>query len=131
MLVAAVAMMGSFLVTWSNSTFAAQRVNIANSTDSKVNLIREGFIVEDVWFFCEPGICGTRYANVTLRNTGDVAIRFSHIYINNTQVWNAGQTVAAGTVAEIKVQTNWGTKDSQSIWIKTLRGSEVKQVWKS
>jgi hypothetical protein len=128
MMVAAVAIMGSFLLTLSNSNFAIQRGQISNATDTKVNQIRESFVIEDVWF---NDVAGTKYANVTLRNTGDVAVRISHIYINNTQVWNTGQIMAADTVAEIRVQTNWTANDPQSIWVKSQRGTEVKQVWRS
>lgn len=126
MLVAAVGIMGSFLVTWSNSSFNAQQVKIANQTDSKINLIRESFVVEDVWFYTQ----GVEKMNVTIRNTGDVAIKISHIYINNTQVWNAGQTINATKVAEISFNKDWNVGSPQAIWVKTLRGSEVKQVWK-
>jgi hypothetical protein len=127
MLVAAVAIMGSFLVTWSNSSFTAQRVAIANQTDTKINLIRESFVIEDVWFYTQ----GVQKMNVTLRNTGDVAIKVTHIYINNTQVWTGSQAVNATKVAEISFNKNWNAGSPQSMWVKTLRGSEVKQVWKS
>jgi hypothetical protein len=129
MMVAAVAIMGSFLLTLSNSNFAIQRGQISNATDTKVNQIRESFVIEDVWFNTIAN--GTKYANVTLRNTGDVAVRISHIYINNTQVWNTGQIVAADSVVEIRVKSNWGSNDAQSIWVKSQRGTEVKQVWRS
>jgi hypothetical protein len=128
MMVAAVAIMGSFLLTLSNSNFAIQRGQISNATDTKVNQIRESFVIEDVWF---NTVSSVKYANVTLRNTGDVAVRISHIYINNTQVWNTGQIMAADSVVEIRVQTNWGSNDAQSIWVKSQRGTEVKQVWRS
>jgi hypothetical protein len=119
--------MGTFLVTWSNLTFAAQQGAVANQTSSRINLIKEDFVVEDVWFYTQGG----SYANVTIRNTGDVAVTVSNIYVNNTQYWNAGQVIPIGGVAEIKVQVPWGSDNSQSIWIKTARGAEVKQVWKS
>jgi len=130
MLVSAVAMMGSFLVAWSSSSFGIAQRDISNSTDSKINQIREYFVVEDVWFYTETPP-GTKYANVTVRNTGDVVIRVSHIYINNTQAWNDGQSINATKAATIQVQTDWGSNDLQSIWVKTYRGSEVKQIWKS
>jgi hypothetical protein len=120
--------MGSFLLTLSNSSFAIQRGQIANATDSKVNQIRESFVIEDVWF---NTVSSVKYANVTLRNTGDVAVKISHIYINNTQVWNTGQILTANNVTEIRIQTNWGSNDAQSFWVKSQRGTEVKQVWRS
>ena len=128
MLVAAVGIMGTGLVAWSNSSFSITRQNIANSTDSKINLIRENFVVEDVWFYTQTG---TDYANVTVRNTGDVVIKISNIYVNNTQVWNAGQNINATTSQTIRTTVDWDPDNLQSIWVKTERGAEVKQVWKS
>jgi archaellum component FlaF (FlaF/FlaG flagellin family) len=128
MLVAAVGIMGSGLVAWSNSSFSITKQNIANSTDSKINMIRENFVVEDVWFYTQTG---TDYANVTVRNTGNVVIKISNIYVNNTEVWNAGQNINATKAVTIKTTVDWGPNDLQSVWVKTVRGSEIKQVWKS
>lgn len=127
MLVAAVGIMGSGLVVWSNSSFSIAQQNIANSTDSKINMIRENFVLEDVWFYND----GQDYANVTIRNTGNVAIRISHIYVNNTQVWNMGQIVNATESETIQTSFDWEPDRIQSIWVKTARDSQVKQVWKS
>ena len=128
MLVAAVGIMGSGLVAWSNSSFSITKQNIAKSTDSKINMIKENFVVEDVWFYTQTG---TDYANVTVRNTGNVVIKISNIYVNNTQVWNAGQNINATKTYTIKTTVDWGPNDLQSVWVKTVRGSEIKQVWKS
>jgi hypothetical protein len=121
--------MGSFLVAWSSSSFGIAQRQIANSTDTKINQVRESFVVEDVWF--AQWANGTKYANVTVRNTGDVAIKVSHIYVNNTQAWNAGKTIVQNTAATIQVRTNWGSNHLQSIWVQTYRMAEVKQAWKS
>lgn len=127
MLVAAVGIMGTGLVAWSNSSFSITQRNIANSTDSKINMIRENFVVEDVWFYND----GIDRANVTIRNTGNAVIKVSNIYVNNTQVWNDGQNINATKAVTIKTTVDWGPNDLQSIWVKTARGAEVKQVWKS
>lgn len=128
MLVAAVGIMGSFLLVWSNSSFAISQRNIANSTDSKINMIRENFVVEDVWFYTQSG---TDYANVTVRNSGNVAIKVAHIYVNNTEVWNAGQMINATKAVTIKTTVDWSPNSLQSIWVKTSRDAQVQQVWKS
>ncbi|HLG37632.1 MAG TPA: hypothetical protein VI338_05820 [Nitrososphaera sp.] len=127
MLVAAVGIMGAGLVAWSNSSFSITRQNIANNTDSKINMIRENFVVEDVWFYND----GIDRANVTVRNTGNVMIKISNIYVNNTEVWNAGQNINATKAYTIKTTVDWGSNNLQSVWVKTVRGSEIKQVWKS
>lgn len=130
MMVVAVSIMGTGLITWSNSSFAVQQLNVANQAASRVDLIRESFVVEDVWFY-EP-IPGNKTADITIRNTGDLAITISNIYVNNTQAWTGNQVIPMGSVATITVEDiNWGTGDAQSILVKTARGSDAKQIWKS
>jgi hypothetical protein len=131
MLVAAVSVMGVGILSWSSISFANQQREISNQTDSRINLIAESFIIEDVWFYTETDPPNANYADVTVRNTGDLAIRVSNIYVNNTQAWNIGEDILIGEVATISVQIDWESDRSQSIWVKTERGAEAKQVWKS
>lgn len=127
MLITAVALMGSFLVSWSTSTFSTQQNNISTEVNSRVNKINESFIIEDVWFYID----GSKYANVTIRNTGEVTMNVTHIFVNNTQAWTGGQIVKIGGVEEIKVPTNWGAGKPQNIWVHTKLDSDVKQTWKA
>lgn len=133
MLVAAVSMMGAALMVWSNASFASQQREIADQTTDRINLIAENFIVEDVWFYTNA--TGS-YANVTIRNTGNLAITISNIYINHTEAWNDGEIIVIDDVATIDVPkvdlgVPWEADRLQSIWVVTERGSEIKQVWKS
>lgn len=125
LLVTAVSIMGTGLVAWSNSSFAAQQLNVANQAADRIDLIRESFVVEDVWFY-EPN-----KADITIRNTGDLAITISNIYVNNSQAWSGNQVIPMESVATITIDIDWGTGDAQSIMVKTARGSDVKQIWKS
>jgi hypothetical protein len=126
MLVAATGVIGSALVAWSNSSFAIQYLNISNSTNSRINLVRESYVLEDVWFYSPTK------ADVTIRNTGDLAITVSRIYLNNTQAWSGNQVIPIGTSSRIIVNNvNWGAGDPQSILVTTARGGQVKQMWKS
>lgn len=127
-LVVAVGIIGAYLVTWSNSTFALQQATIANQTASRINLIKENFVVEDVWFYNSGG----KKADVTIRNNGDLALTISKIYVNNTQVWTGSEVISKDSISKVTaIPLNWGSGDAQSVWIKTTRGSEVKQLWKS
>jgi hypothetical protein len=131
LLVVATGVIGSALAAWSNSSFAIQSSQISNQTASRINLVKESFVLEDVWFYTkQPG--SVHSANVTIRNTGDLAITVSKIYVNNTQVWSGSQTIAIDSVATIKdVPVSWHSNDMQSVWIHTARGTDVKQAWKS
>lgn len=128
MLVSAVSLMGAFMVSWSSSTFASKQLNISKSVDDRVNQIKENFVLEDVWFYSNST---SSYAKVTVRNTGDISISISNIYLNNTQVWTGHQTVAKTDIQSITFQSSWGAGKTQTVWIKTERGGEAKQSWKA
>jgi hypothetical protein len=135
-MVVATGVIGSALAAWSNSSFAMQSLQISNQTASRINLVKESFVLEDVWFYTNPPSTPptNAYANVTIRNTGDLAITVSKIYINNTQVWPSSsttQTIPVGGIATIKAPVAWKNGDLQSVWIHTARGTDVKQAWKS
>jgi hypothetical protein len=127
MLVAATSAIGAGLMQWSSISFATQQQLISNQTDSRINLIAESFVIEDVWFHTDTD----KYADVTVRNTGDLAIRISNIYVNNTEVWDDGRDILIGEVGTITVPVDWDDGHSQSIWVRTERGADAKQVWKS
>jgi archaellum component FlaF (FlaF/FlaG flagellin family) len=128
MLVSAVSLMGAFMVSWSSSNFTVQKLNIARAVDERVNQISESYIVEDVWFFSNAT---NSYAKVTLRNTGDVAAKITHVYVNNTQAWSGSKLLTHEGILSITFQSSWGAGKSQDVWVKTERGSEIKQVWRS
>jgi archaellum component FlaF (FlaF/FlaG flagellin family) len=127
LLVTAVSIMGTGLVAWSNSNLAVQQLNISNQAANRIDLIRESFVIEDVWFYDS----GTKKADVTIRNTGDLAITISKIYLNNSQTWTGDQVITSGNVTIITMNTSWQSGNAQSIWVVTERGSEAKQTWKS
>jgi hypothetical protein len=123
-------MMGAFLVSWSNASFALQRLDIATETSDRINQVKESFVIEDVWFF-QNSTAPNDYANITIRNTGDLAITIDSIYVNNTLVASTNEVIAIGNVAVIDTAVGWDSGNAQEIWVRTERGTEAKQVWKS
>lgn len=128
MMVSAVSMLGAALVAWSSSSFAQQQVGVAEEIDDRVNQLNEGFIVEDVWFFSNST---SSYAKVTVRNTGDVVVTVSNIYVNNTQAWNAGEVIPSSGVGTITFESLWSAGSAQDVWLVTARDTEAKQLWRS
>jgi hypothetical protein len=131
LLVVATGVIGSFLVAWANSSFAVQSLNITTDAANRINLIKESYVIEDVWF---NGTSPNQHEYITIRNSGDLAIKVTKIYVNNTQVWSTGQTITAGSYGTITINQlapAWGAGKAQSIWVLTERGTEAKQVWKS
>ena len=132
LLVVATGVIGAGLVAWSNGSFALKSLEITNQAASQINQVKESFVVEDVWFKITPYPGGTKYADITVRNTGDLAVKISHVYVNNTSVTITPQTIPIGTIATISnVPVNWHSGSVQSVWVETERGTDVKQDWKS
>ena len=128
MLVVAVSMMGTFLVSWGNSKFASQEAIIANQSSARINQAQESFVVEDAWFFKNAT---NSYANVTVRNSGNVGLTVSTIAVNNSLAWNRGAVITIGSVSQITIPVNWKSGDVQTLWLTTLRGSQITSSWKS
>jgi archaellum component FlaF (FlaF/FlaG flagellin family) len=74
-LLAVVAVLGSVVVIWGNTTFDAQRKQAATIYENNSNLLRETLVVEDVWFAKTPA----NHVNLTLRNIGDITVKIKEI----------------------------------------------------
>ena len=80
MLLAAVAVLGSVLVTWSNSTFAAEQHEINTVYSDGVNKLNEYLVIENVWFGNNP----SKFVNVTASNVGNVGLNVTRITLDNS-----------------------------------------------
>ncbi len=81
-MIAAISIMGSVMLIWAKTTFNAQQRQIGNTYETNSNLLKETFIVEDVWLNkYVAGQSPANYVNVTIRNIGDTAITVSQIQI--------------------------------------------------
>ncbi|MEM2760590.1 MAG: hypothetical protein QXU32_00230 [Nitrososphaerales archaeon] len=76
-LIAAVSILGSFMVIWANTTLNGQRQTIGNDYERNSNILKERYIIEDVWLSRSPA----NYVNITLNNIGDVAIDVKSVRI--------------------------------------------------
>lgn len=76
-MISAVVILGSVVLIWANATFNTQQKNIGDYYESSSNLLKENFVIEDVWLNNVP----SNYINVTLRNVGDEAIKVKEIKI--------------------------------------------------
>ena len=83
-----VAVMGSGLVVWSHGNLSAFQEGLANTTSTTTNKINENLIIENIEFckLCSFGWLGSSNSiiNVTLTNTGTLALNVTQIKINNT-----------------------------------------------
>ncbi len=146
-MVAAVAILGSVVLIWANSSLHVEKTKISDDFAKNSNLLRETFIVEDIWLSKTPA----DYVNITLRNIGDIALNVTSI--NVTAINSAGANACGSpssactinlplnAVIDIK-QTRTigvGTIDwdccspaaqSLDITITTSRGTVEKMLWR-
>ncbi len=144
-MVAAVAMLGSVVLIWANSSLNAEKTRIANDYANNTNSLRESFIVEDVWLDGLP--VPDNQVNITIRNIGDVAIKVKQFNVTAVNATGANPCGAACTnttnpsniVIESKTSYTILVKNidwdhtlakSLDITITTERGSIEKIFWR-
>ena len=154
-LIAAVSILGSIMLIWANSTFNAEQQRIGDYYEKNSNLLKETYIIEDVWLSKNP----PNYVNVTLRNIGDITIDIKEVKIialNSTGTVACTGSCQAGTSATKTVMApftpnssdgvitskqtlridlgniDWDHANSRSldISITTERGSVERIIWK-
>jgi len=147
-MVAAVAMLGSVVLIWANSSLNVEKTRIANDYANNTNTLRESFIIEDVWLSTSPA----NYVNLTIRNVGDIAVKIKEVNVTSlksdgtlactgsppcTQKINPSNSVIESkqslmiAVASIKwYDPTPGNINSLDITITTERGSIEKMFWK-
>jgi len=71
---------------------------------STLQMMREAFIIEDVWFRL---IGGRRIVTITIYNYGGVPLTIARIYVNGTLILDGGYTVKPGDHLSIDLSYEW------------------------
>lgn len=79
-MLSAVAMMGSFLVLWSNSTLTSHQMAMESAYSSKLNKLNELLLIENVWFGQSP----SKFVNITMNNVGSIWLNVTKIQLVNS-----------------------------------------------
>ena len=121
-LLSAVAIMGSMLVAWSNSIFAAEQNEINAAYSEGVNKLNEFLVIEHVWFGNNP----SKFINVTLSNVGNIGLNVTKITLDNS-VDKTDLLITDGGMARnddfsTEITYNWTTTDPIQIIITTEKG---------
>ncbi len=97
LLLFAVAVLGIYLLFWSNSTMSIGAMELTDNFDSTINRISEEILIEQVWF----GTGSTsKFVNVTLSNVGTVGITLTEIeFVNSTDT----HTITSVAVLEVQI----------------------------
>src|SRR6476660_5391288 len=75
----AVAILGSGLVSWANSNLFGHERNLESSYSTNVNKINEYLTVENVWFSTSGG---NNFVNITMNNPSTIGLNVTQIQLN-------------------------------------------------
>jgi len=123
-LLSAVAIMGSMLVTWSNSIFATEQNEINEVYSEGVNKLNEFLVIENVWFGNETS---NKFINVTMSNVGNIGLNVTKITLDNSvdkiDLFITDGGMARNDIFSTEITYNWTTTDPIKITITTEKGT--------
>jgi len=86
-MLSAVAVLGSAVVTWSNGNLKAFEIALSNTAIANTNKITESVAIENIAFCSNCGSANSKnVTNVTLTNTGTVSVKITQIQLNSTVI---------------------------------------------
>lgn len=124
-LIAAVAIMGSAVVAWSNSNMITKQQSLETTYSTNINKIKEYLTIENVWF---GGTTPTnKFVNMTFNNAGSIGLNVTEVQL----VTSTGTTEFSytnGGIFPSKTNStqrlyNWQDNVPTDIIITTSRGS--------
>jgi len=125
MLMFAVAVMGIFLLTWSNQTLNLSAMELTDSYDNKINRLSEEISIEHVWF----GTGSTKFVNVTLSNISSIGITLTEIELVNstkTHTITTSQNLLPGDTYSIEEVYDWTSGIAVDVTVITARENHFK-----
>ena len=122
----AVAMMGTFIVSWSNSSLFSQQQELTSSLTTNVNKIKESLVIENIWF----NSTSPRFVNITMNNVGTIGLNVTEIHLGNAtkthQIIQKNNPVLAGQTISYQEYYDWQNNATVQVLIKTARDNFFK-----
>ena len=122
----AVALMGVFLLTWSNQVMMAKSNDLTEAFDDKINRLAEEVMIDNIWFGTGSS---SKFVNVTLSNISSIGITITEIeFVNSTttQIITLNQNVFPGGTLSTEQAYIWTSGTVTDITISTARGNAIK-----
>jgi hypothetical protein len=123
----AVAVLGIFLLTWSNTTMSLGAMELTDTFDGSINRLSEEVIIEHIWFGTDTG--STKFVNVTLSNVGTVGITLTEIeFVNSTKthIITMSQDVFPDKTYSIVEEYVWTSGTATDVTVTTARENAIK-----
>jgi len=122
----AVAVLGIYLVTWSESSLNLSAVKLTDSYDGKINRLSEEILIEQVWF----GTGSTnKFVNVTISNISNIGITLTEIELVNstkTHTITTNQNLLPGDTYSIEEVYVWTSGTAVDVTVITARENHFK-----
>ncbi|MFQ5998519.1 MAG: hypothetical protein ACE5KO_04360 [Candidatus Bathyarchaeia archaeon] len=117
-----VAALGTGVTVFSNSTFQNLQSGLGDYYGDRATALRESLAIEDVWF---NSTTTPKHINVTVRNTGDIDLNVTAVYVNGTARWTTGQVLSSGQAYTIVCYFDW-TPGLHNFNVATQRGNVAR-----
>jgi len=124
MMLTAVAVMGSGVVSWANTNLFGHERALETSYSTNVNKINEYLTVENVWY---GGTAPNQFVNITMNNPSTIGLNVTQIQLKTSsssiiqQFTN--QPVLPKNSISVQFSYPYATKVPVNIYITTSRGS--------
>jgi len=126
MLIFAVAVLGIFLVTWSEQSLNLSAMELTDSYDNKINRLSEEILIDQVWFGTGSS---NKFVNVTLTNISDIGITLTEIELVNstkTHTITTTQNLLPGDTYSIEEVYVWTSGTPVDVTVITARENQFK-----
>jgi len=125
-LLSAVAVLGSGLVSWTNSNLFTHQQELESSYSKATNKINEFLIIENVWFGENP----QKFVNITMTNVGNVGVNVTKIELTDS-AGSVEYQLSNGEILPEKsysppISYDWSDNELVDITVTTSRGSIYK-----
>jgi hypothetical protein len=122
----AAAVMGVFLLIWSNQSLNHASLALTDTFDSSINRLAEEILIDQVWFGTGSS---SKFVNVTLSNISSIGITITEIeLVNSTDTYaiTVNQNVFPGDTFSIEEEYIWTTGTATDVTVFTARENQIK-----
>jgi len=127
-LLTATVLMGTGMVSWSNTNFSASKVELVDTYSEKANKIQENISIEKIWFGTTP----QKFVNVTMTNQSPLSIVVNKVQFSTpsgiTKIPVNNQLIMPGKSSSLKLTYSYTVNIPTTVDIFTARNSTFSTV---
>ncbi len=117
---------GVAIYAYSTNIFSSMLENYANAYLFNSLVLKERFIIEDVWFTGNNSLI-----KITIFNYGSITVTISAIFINDTLISQPNMIIEPGHRVTININSIWNYNASYYIKVLSSRGVIIEGIYKA